>query len=301
MTKLSSAIVISQLKGGLGNQLFQYAAGKGLATRLAVNHILDLSFFSKPGNHSQREYSLHHFCLDNSLINYEKNRSSLLSRLNSVAINRFSRRNEIRQITEPHFKYWDEFVRLPANVSLNGYWQSERYFQNITDSLREDLKFPPFSAQKAIQLQAEIQGTQNSVAVHVRRGDYVSNPVSKALHDGCCNAEYYRNALQLLRSQTESLQLYIFSDDLEWTRENFDSNGQLATYVAIPEHTLNNSHHDMHLMSLCKHHVIANSTFSWWGAWLSQNAGITCAPKKWFNDETYDTRDLYPASWFKLA
>ena len=136
-----------------------------------------------------------------------------------------------------------------------------------------------------------------AVSLHIRRGDYVSNPVTNNYH-GTCSLAYYKKAVLLLKEKIENPSFFIFSDDLLWARENLDFINDM-TFIdldkSIPDHE------EMHLMSQCKHNIIANSSFSWWGAWLNENSDkIVIAPKKWFSDNTINTEDLIPAKWMRI-
>jgi len=197
---------------------------------------------------------------------------------------------------EPHFNYSSDFAALSGPVFLHGYWQSERYFLDARTlllkefSLREPL--PPASA----KLLGEIQGCE-AICIHVRRGDYLSNPVAAKIH-GAVSVDYYYEGLGELCQGLVRPHCFVFSDDPLWVRSTMVFNCPV-TLVDIngPE----NAHLDLALMAGCRHFLIANSSLSWWGAWLGSYADKkVIAPKQWFLNADKDTRDLIPAAWQRL-
>ena len=276
--------------GGLGNQMFQYAAGRALSLRYQVPLCLDLSWFSQKhdANTTVRTYQLGIF----------KNITATIQNGNSFPCQRFITRIRkylpfSRVIREPHFAYWPAFAEITPPATLDGYWQSEKYFMDFQKEIRHDFTFPALP-DKAEQLSKEIAATPESVSVHIRRGDYVSNPQAQSFH-GNLQQSYYSRALKTIKDSCGQTRLFIFSDDPQWVREHFDCCGHDAVIVDLgfPDAP----HHDMHLMSKCKHHIIANSSFSWWGAWLASPQGMTFAPKRWFADKLISTQDVCPPSW----
>jgi hypothetical protein len=176
-----------------------------------------------------------------------------------------------------------------------GYWQSEKYFSEFSQQIRRDFSFcKPLSSDNE-EFANEINHI-NAVSLHVRRGDFVNNPTTLATH-GLCSLDYYRAAVQYISYRVNQPHFFIFSDDIAWTKENLE--------IVFPCHYVDHnqgaeSHNDMRLMSLCQHHIIANSSFSWWGAWLNPSKEkIVIAPKRWFAKQI-DTRDLLPPSWVVL-
>jgi hypothetical protein len=186
---------------------------------------------------------------------------------------------------------------LPDDTYLDGWWQDERYFLEIRSILLDELELrSPVTGRDAGLLRRIRDGV--SVSVHVRRGDYVSNPASRAFH-GLLDVAYYEAALGRLAelSGTSGLGVFVFSDDIEWCRENLRL-GSAATFVDSG----NSGAEDMRLMKNCRHHVVANSSFSWWGAWLSDHPEkIVVAPRKWFGDAEADAQtEIVPRSWLRL-
>jgi Glycosyl transferase family 11 len=288
-------VIVVKLMGGLGNQMFQYALGRRLAHERGVPLKLDLTWFSDAPNMSAdtiREYALDGWRIHASIAN-AADLSSIPGRDGLLARLGFARSRAVR---EQGFGFDAEVLRVPSNAYLNGYWQSERYFKAIRDVLMRDftLAAPPCShvAQLLPQLR-ELRPT----AIHVRRGDYAHNRVTNAFH-GLCSIEYYKEAARRIAERIPEPAFLVFSDDLDWVKENLRL-GWPTSYVQHDDAC--SPHQDMWVMSRCSHHIIANSSFSWWGAWLCpSDEKIVIAPKQWFRDPQIDTRDLIPEGWARI-
>ena len=294
-------MIITRLTGGLGNQLFQYAAGRALALSHDVPLKLDSSWYgSTMQGCTPRKPMLHIFPIAAKEASPEE-----IERIRYRKQNFFEKllcrpkRHGRYYVAEPSFNYWPGFASLTAPAYLTGYWQQESYFIDIVDVIRRDFSFPPFDCPEAMSLAAEIASSPKAVCIHIRRGDYVENPSSNQVH-GVCSPRYYKKALQTLTEKLGSaLRLFLFTDDPAWVRMNFDAQGYSATVVDLPENQ-DKPWHDMHLMSLGAHHIIANSSFSWWGAWLAADGGITIAPERWFAAEEKRDETPVPAIWIKI-
>jgi hypothetical protein len=176
-----------------------------------------------------------------------------------------------------------------------GYWQSARYFDNYDSQIRKDFTFRlPLEGRNA-ELAIDMAGSQ-SISLHIRRGDYIKHkPTSKIMH--VCSLDYYRDAVRWVSSKVVAPVFFVFSDDMEWVRRHIDF---LPNFVLVDINREADSFRDMQLMSFCKHHIIANSSFSWWGAWLNSNVKkIVIAPQKWFCNGLDDS-DLIPSQWIRL-
>jgi hypothetical protein len=288
-------MVIVKLMGGLGNQMFQYAFGRDLATRYNTALKFDIGWFDGPDNSIGRHYGLDIFEISEDfgtlkdIKRYsEKNIPSYFKPLTRL----LSRTNYVKEV---NLQFSGEIYNSPDNSYLDGYWQSEKYFAGIRQILIHDFSFRNKPDSTNIKWLDKIRAT-NSVSIHVRRGDYVNIAVTNEFH-GLCNPEYYLNSCKVIESKVESPEYYIFSDDITWAKENL--------YFAFPcnfiENNDNHGHEDLRLMINCKHNIIANSSFSWWGAWLNTNPEKTViAPQKWFNDPTIDTKDIVPDTWIRL-
>lgn len=296
---------VSHLCGGLANQMFQYAAGRAVSLRLQVPLCLNISAFTNAvGDVSHAAWRLPLFphavaegvCVTSTppskLHNY-------LRRISLFAQAKLHRHSPLFSniVTEPHFEYWPGIEHVSAPCHLHGYWQSEKYFINYADQIRKDFAFPPLPEGEPQALAARIKACPNAVSVHIRRGDYLSNPQALAFH-GLPGPEYYAASLARIRAEVGNTTIFLFSDDPQWVRENFDPCGHAFEVVDL--NLPQSPQHDMHLMALCRHHVIANSSFSWWGAWLGSEGGLTIAPNRWFAASNVNTADIYPPAWVRL-
>ena len=273
--------------------MFQYAAGRSLAYRLGVPLVLDLSWF---GGQKERQFSLSQFCIKAEL----NTPCSWLPPRSRALVSRLLRRWSCRILgvsvwREPHFHYSENFTKLLKPVYLEGYWQSERYFLEASELLRQDFTLvEEMSANCEVMLQ-DIQ-SHDSICVHVRRGDYLSNPVAAQTH-GTVPIEYYKNGVSEICACLNNPKCYVFSDDPEWARKNLFFN---CPMVVVEINGPADAHLDLMLMASCNHFVIANSSLSWWGAWLGRfNQKQVIAPKQWFLSPEKDTRDLLPSSWLR--
>lgn len=292
-------MVITQLLGGLGNQMFQYAAGRALSLRRGCEYALDISSFEtyKPhqGFELQRVFN-HSFALASKLdirriLWWQSSRR--IRGIVTRPVLEFLRSPHL--VVEPHFHVWPGIQDVVPPCYLVGYWQSEHYFSDVKETIRSDFTFSESLSYKNLGLAKEI-GAVNAVSLHIRRGDYVQNSKALAVH-GLCPLEYYGAAVQYISKRVEAPCFFVFSDDIDWARANLKMS-QPCCYVDYNHGA--ESYNDMRLMSLCRHHIIANSSFSWWGAWLNSRADkIVIAPKQWFRSNT-DTSDLLPQSWVKL-
>lgn len=291
--------VYTALLGGLGNQMFQYAAGRALALRKQVPLKLDTTGFAAYRLHQgfelQRVFScgieLASRADIRNVLGWQA--TPLVRRVLQKPLCSALRKHAF--VVEPHFQYWPEINHVPDACYLSGYWQSERYFKDAEAVIRADFSFrqPLSSVNEQV---AEHMQRVNAVSLHVRRGDYVSDSRTHATH-GVCPADYYAAAMQHMAERVDNVHFFVFSDDMQWVREYL----QFEHPVDFMEHNRGEaSHNDMHLMSLCKHHIIANSSFSWWGAWLNPRADKkVIAPQKWFANNNV-TDDLYPPGWTRL-
>ena len=292
-------MIISNIIGGLGNQMFQYAAGRACSLRLGVPLKLDTRDFS--GYQLHQGFELDRLFNCHAEIAADADLANILGWQGAKLAQRLLRRPQFKYlrhksyVVEPHFTYWSGISQLKDNKYLYGYWQSEKYFIEFADKIRADFTFKlPFSIKNA-ELAKHIAQV-NAVSLHVRRGDYVNNPNTTAMH-GVCSIEYYRLAIDYIFAHVYQPVFYIFSDDIAWVKEHIKMD---AMCHYIDHNQGSESYNDMRLMSLCKHNIVANSSFSWWGAWLNENAEkIVIAPKQWFSKPA-DTSDLIPASWIRV-
>ncbi|MCX5804262.1 MAG: alpha-1,2-fucosyltransferase [Proteobacteria bacterium] len=290
-------MIIVKLIGGLGNQMFQYAMARSLADHYDVSLKLDIADFE---HYTLRRYELVDFNIraevaskqDINTFNISTKRNSLSQRIKRHFVPLVSK----TVFRETSFAYNERVLSVMPPVYLDGYWQTERYFSHNSVAIRRDFTLHEQLDVKNVEMQAQIEAV-NAVSLHVRRGDYVNDPHTNYSH-GVCSLDYYHDAVKYIVERVAQLHLFVFSDDHEWAQGNLNFQYP-ATFV---NHNSNKRGiFDMLLMQHCQHHIIANSSFSWWGAWLNPSPHkIVVAPRRWFNKASHDTRDLIPPTWIIL-
>jgi hypothetical protein len=289
-------MIIMRLKGGLGNQLFQYALGRHLSIVKKVPLQLDTSSYKVDTLREYRlfPFNIHAHATDTLPFFATDGKARHLNCLIQALRGLFSKPFQI--VTEPSFSFDNAVFDCSDQAYLDGFWQSEKYFLSIAKTLREDLQLKAPIDDGLKKIADQIHST-NAVSIHVRRGDYVSNPTTSAFH-GVCGVEWYEKAVQAMESKVSDATYFVFSDDYEWAKANlrFKSN-----MVFVPPSPDGKEAQDMHVMSLCQHNIIANSSFSWWAAWLNANPNkIVIAPERWFASGPQKTDDLISANWIRL-
>ncbi|MEM5427377.1 alpha-1,2-fucosyltransferase [Cupriavidus oxalaticus] len=292
-------MIIANLIGGLGNQMFQYATGRAVAHRYGVPLLLDASGFA---HYDLRRYELGELSIRATVATEDELTRAGVKPCAPTLLKRVSKALGIdrpaNQLKEASFTYDARVEQVTPPVYLDGYWQSERYFVQIADLLRQEfmLKEPADAANSRIGAQISEAGA-SAVSLHIRRGDYVNNPQTAQYH-GVCSLDYYRAAVDYVAARVSSPHFFVFSDDHAWVSENFRLD---HTVTLVDVNGADRGVWDMALMKSCRHHVIANSSFSWWGAWLNPHADkIVVAPERWFSGASHDTSDLIPATWTRL-
>ncbi len=285
-------MIISYISGGLGNQLFQYATGRCLADLNNTELKLDVSSFE---SYQLRNFDLNAFNLRASFATPGEITRLIPSHNFEKAFQYLSPLKKRKYYREKYFHFDDAVLKLGMDVYLKGYFQSEKYFLPIKEKLRNDFSIKKEKPGIAGEFKSQLRD-KNSIAVHIRRGDFSKDDITMHYH-GTLPADYYHHAIRLIQSKLPNPHFYFFSDDIQWVKENLQVPG--AVYVS-GEITKNHIE-DLYLMSQCRHNIIANSSFSWWGAWLNNNPDkIVIAPKKWFNKGPKDTQDLIPEGWIKI-
>ncbi len=301
-------MIITRLSGGLGNQMFQYATARALASRNKTSLYLDISSYTSDYHkNAPRTFELDQFNIQADIAQLENFKTlgipnSLSQKLQTKIKRRLYKMIEKlkplykrKYILEKTYNFSPEVYRAGPDCFLSGVWQSEKYFKDIENIIKKEfiLKNEPLIITKNL---IEAIETCNSVSLHIRRGDYVSDKKTNQFH-GSCPAEYYEKAIQIVSEKVPDPTFFIFSDDMEWAKNNLKINYQ-TNFVSdknIPDYE------EIIIMSKCKHNIIANSSFSWWGAWLNENKSkIVIAPQKWFSSDNIDTKDLIPQTWTRL-
>lgn len=301
------AIIIKTV-GGLGNQLFQYAFARAVSRRMNTTFLLDIAAFDPkleywPPGTLIPEYYLHHF---NAKIDFAIGSNMLgfvFLRRQYTLFNKIYSHLRLRRFLLPFyfpektFAFDPEVFMKNGPVYFDGFWQTEKYFKDIAEEIRKEVTLArPFETYSQ-EVSDKIKET-HAVSLHVRRTVFVSDPAISAFH-GSCSLKYYKSAVEHIIKSDPSPHFFLFSDDHEWVEENFK---WLPFPYTCVKNGIDKNYEDMILMSQCRHHIIANSSFSWWGAWLNPRSDkIVIAPKKWFaNAPKNDTRDLLPDNWIKL-
>lgn len=287
-------MIVVKIKAGLGNQMFQYAFGRALSFKRNEPLSLDISYYkNQPEHDTNREFILDKF---NIKANYAP--ESICRKYNTklrVILRKLYRR--IKKIDD--YAYYPSLMKSNASY-FEGCWTNQKYFLEYVDIIRKELslKNPYSDSAKKVSLEISDCVLKNEIPVslHIRRGDFVSNPQSA--FNGLLGIPYYEKAVNLLMSRYfKNIRVFVFSDDISWAKENlklpcpmnFVSNPNIPDYEEII------------LMSECAHYIIANSTFSWWGAWLNQNPNkIVIASKQWLKDKTAEELDILPTEWIKI-
>ncbi|HEY1057267.1 MAG TPA: alpha-1,2-fucosyltransferase [Limnobacter sp.] len=291
MHSASSKPLVVRIAGGLGNQMFQYAAALALAQRTGQALQIDARAFQRYTLHS---YGLNAWSLSAAVLATSHNTAPSLWRIELAE--RVSVFRPTTYYKEASLAYQPDLETRRGVQYLSGYFQSERYFQAIRPLLLQEFTLALPLTQQGQALMTELRSVP-SVALHVRRGDYVSNPETLRIH-GVCSANYYQQAIDRVMAEVPDARFFVFSNDFAWVRQKLRLPQSTVQVDGVAQHPA----HDIALMAACQHHIIANSSFSWWGAWLSQSSqGIQIAPQPWYNDPTYAEADLVPSRWRRLT
>ncbi|RJR07490.1 alpha-1,2-fucosyltransferase [Candidatus Parcubacteria bacterium] len=297
------------MKGGLGNQLFQYALGRHLSILNKTKLRIDISFY-----YFQTDKLLDHRtpCLQYFNLAFETKKHSkilypislLFYRLKSLLIRKYCRiREQIftdklgKYIIREDFNFDPRILQLKDNVNLDGYWQNEKYFIEIQDILRQEIRPKEELLKDHIELINRIQNC-NSVSLHVRRSDKTRTKIHIT-----CKKYYYDTAIERICTKVSKPNFYVFSDDIEWVKQKL----KIPEPVHFVSEIIKKDYLELYLMSLCKYHIISNSSFSWWGAWLSANPNkVVISPKEWYNskyinEDKLGLKDLIPVDWIRIS
>lgn len=295
-------MIITKLEGGHSNQLFQYAAGRRLAHKLSVELYMDKWWFENVIDiDTPRFYELEDYNFPQRFINRkdfalaEDTPENIKIKLYNLTKGRSKPR--IKQVRQRGNGFNNEVLNLGDNIYLDGWWQDERYFKDIRPLLLDELELKPKPNHQNAEWLERIK-SKNSVSVHIRRGDYVDNKLTNRFH-GVLEPAYYQKALERLAKTADdkNLNLFVFSNDINWCKQNLKFKYQTVFIDAD-----NSGAEDMRLMKNCRHNIMANSSFSWWGAWLNQNPNkVVVAPKVWFQDKQANREtSIVPPGWIRI-
>lgn len=274
-----------KMTGGLGNQMFIYALYLQMKKRFSSVQI-DLS--------DMVHYKVHHGYEMNRIFNLPKTEFCINQKLKKVLEFLFFKTILERKQNGSLKAYTKKYI-WPF-IYFKGFYQSEKYFSEIKDEIRQAFTFNLNIANaQSLEMMKQIDADDKAVSLHIRRGDYLQPKHWESI--GCvCQLPYYQNALSELEKRIPNPSYYVFSDDIDWVKENIPLEN--ATYINWNKGE--DSWQDMMLMSHCRNHIICNSTFSWWGAWLNPREDkVVIIPEKWFNHS--DAPYIYPDGWIKTA
>lgn len=267
-------VIIVRIVGGLGNQMFQYAYAKALQQK-GFNVAIDISKF--------KTYKLHG--------GYHLDKYNIDLKVAGIIPTFLSLVKLKRNIKEKNLLFDYNLLNLKGSEFVKGYFQTEKYFLGIRNILQEQFIIKQEISAAALCYSADIKKTRNSCALHIRRGDFIADNKANKVH-GTCDLDYYNKAIKLMNKKHEDTKFFVFSDDILWSKTNLKlKNVTYIDYKGIP-------HEDIYLMSLCKNNITANSSFSWWGAWLNENENKTViSPKKWFVNKE---NEVASKNWIQL-
>ncbi|MFT4599938.1 MAG: hypothetical protein ACI857_000105 [Arenicella sp.] len=290
-------MIIIKLYGGLGNQLFQWAFGKALSNKQGTNVKFDTSSYLSD---DLRNFELSNLIGDVQIASDREIKESRKENNPAALLNR-----KVRSAVLPYYKrdivcektyLFDEELLEKANPKgyFDGYWQNAHYFESMSPEILKMIRFPSSHNKIFLDLRKEFQ-RNDITSIHVRRGDYANHPELLKIH-GLCSAEYYSKAISIIQEKQPNSTFYVFSDDIDWCKLNLTSSADLK-YIDGTE----TMYEDLELLTLASNNITANSSFSWWGAWLNQNESKTIiSPIKWFDQATIDFSEIVPKSWIKI-
>ena len=289
--------VTIKLLGGLGNQMFQYAAALALAKKKKANLFLDISEFD---SYKAWPYLLGSLNVPQNIAPKATDKNFSTNLLYKILYKfGFSKPVSDCGYSEPHYHFDPAFFDSKPPVVLSGYFQSEHYFSEIRKDLLQDFSLKEPMSDLSQSYMNIIKNTEIPVSLHVRRGDYVSNQAALKTH-GLATAEYYRHAVNIFDNLYENVTYFIFSDDLDYVEQNFD----FCKNRVLVRGASDRPYEDMWLMASCHHNIIANSSFSWWGAWLNEHEDKrVIAPRNWFSRTEMlnkNVMDVCPDGWILL-
>jgi hypothetical protein len=286
------------LSGGLGNQIFQYAAGRALALKYSTNLVLNLNLLNRfDSSVTPRSYELGNLRV---LCDIELNSPFPMWTWIKKFTWLLGPLNPWKFYQENSSSYDPRLLQQPDGVTLFGYWQSHIYFSDISKQLMSELQPSKPLSEESVKVLDKIESSR-AIAIHVRRGDYVSNAETSSFH-GLMPLNYYKDAVAYVLAKFPGATFFIFSDDLDWCKKNLN----LEQVHFVDHNEVENSWEDLILMSKCRHHIIANSSFSWWAAWMADNNQavanhLVIAPKNWFNKaHQINNTDRFPQHWILL-
>ena len=301
----SEKIVLVRMIGGLGNQMYQYALAKNLSVlndnaQIMIDTTLfkgycwpfELPKLNIKASIADKDTILK---LDTGILPLFLGK--MIDLIPWIRVKDTIRKPFNNVYTEKGMYFHPEVLNAKASVYIKGYWASYKYFSNIRSQLLEDFAFKDTMNDANKRIAEQIENSKNSVALHIRRGDYLKS-YNQSFYYSPYEDGFYQRAISELENKYDELEFFLFSDEPDWVKENLNIKHK---FTVVDINKKSDSFWDMKLMSLCKHNIIANSSFSWWGAWLNQNPSKTVmAPKAWMSDPTFKLEDIIPPEWLIL-
>ena len=281
-------MIVIRFMGGLGNQMFQYALYEKIKK---MNKKVMGDIYDSYKQDKLRKFDLYIFENIN-LVEADRDIRNQYSQQAKKLFNRILGKcfPTMKKIYFEKTLNYDEHIWKLKDTYLQGYWQSERYFADIRQELLEKFTFPNINDEVNLDYIKQIKQSV-SVSIHVRRGDYLSE-VNKKIYGNICTLEYYQKSIDYFENKYDDVKFFVFSNDIQWTKAHL----KMRDVVYVEGNSEENGYKDMYLMTQCKHNIIANSSFSWWGAWLNQNEKKeVIAPNKWINTE--EMKDIWCKEW----
>ena len=281
-------MIIVRFQGGIGNQLFQYALYRKLR-HIGKEVYADL-------NTLRRSEEIRSYELDKLGLSVEEAPLEAINKIyprGNDIVSKIARNSLYRNrcIKERDFQKFDPVFLNSDNVFLSGYWQNEKYFEDIGEDIYQDIEFRPINEKQNEEMLKKIHAS-NSVSVHIRLGDYINNP----LYIDICTKEYYLKAIELIENRLQNVSFFIISDNISEAHELLG--GKKAEYIGFNKGDA--SYYDMYLISQCKHHIMANSSFSWWGVWMDRSSdNIVIAPSIW--EKGIKSEEIWKESWNRIS
>jgi hypothetical protein len=285
-------MIIVKFKGGLGNQMFQYATARALSLKYGQPLFFDLSWY---GQQAERE-TQRHFTLGQYRIMGAAAEPADCQRLKPGACQNLWKRLMVGLDRGWHYRFRPSVLKPRPDYYLEDACQSYKYFSDQADVLRQEFALRDDWSEEGRVMSEQIAAVPQAVGLHIRRGDYVADQLTSWYH-GSCSLEYYQKAIGIMRERFGAVTLFIFSDDIAWAEQNLKSEVPMVfvSRPGIPDYE------ELLLMSHCQHQIIANSSFSWWAAWLNSYPGkVVVAPAQWLKAVKIKTGDLLPPEWIKL-
>jgi hypothetical protein len=292
-------VVIIKLQGGLGNQMFQYAFARIISEKNKCKLYCDIEFFDntekKPG-FTPRKLAINIFDIevikmDELIYSQFVNKKKVISFLDFVLWEKH------KEFAENLFKYDRKVFKIKPPIYLDGYFQKDIYFKGYENMVKKLFIFPTNFTDNIKKL-LNLIDSSISVSIHFRRGDYIDDEIINNYH-GTCSLDYYHDSIKTIQKNVSNPLFFIFSDDIEWVKHTLS--GWKYNFYFVTETKGNDDWIDMMLMSRCKHNIIANSSYSWWSAWLNQFVNkVVIYPANWYNDKNINTQHLTPKKWIKI-